>query len=231
MQCIPPSVMAGKRNGRKSKSNRPSGRSVSYRRIGINTGPVPSLYPAKLLYFQQNTLTAAGSTNVEYGYRANSLFDPDFTGAGLQPMYYDQLSAMYSKYRVISAKFEFDVSNETEETTTVAIVPTMANSVGSSILQSVTQRYSRTMTLGAKTGGSALKKCVINVPIGLVWGVKQSVVRAADDFAALTSGSPNNVVYVWLVGRCIGTTAPIIRYTVKVTYNCEFHMPFYVGTS
>lgn len=48
-----------------------------------------------------NALTGA---NVTHQFRINSLFDPDYTGIGHQPMYHDNYTFIYQKYRVISAK-------------------------------------------------------------------------------------------------------------------------------
>lgn len=42
----------------------------------------------------------AGIGGTENVYRLNSLYDPDLTGAGHQPMYRDQLAALYATYRV-----------------------------------------------------------------------------------------------------------------------------------
>lgn len=39
-----------------------------------------------------------------YRFRTNSLFDPDHTGVGHQPMYFDQMAALYKEYVVTGAK-------------------------------------------------------------------------------------------------------------------------------
>lgn len=39
-----------------------------------------------------------------HGFRANSLYDPDFSGAGHQPMYFDEMSAIYNHWTVIGSK-------------------------------------------------------------------------------------------------------------------------------
>lgn len=51
------------------------------------------------------TLTAIGGYYAYYVFRGNSLFDPDYTGVGVQPYGYDNLctSNMYSNYRVTAS--------------------------------------------------------------------------------------------------------------------------------
>lgn len=61
--------------------------------------PIPSRYICKMKY--ASTITTAAVSGV-YQFRLNSLYDPDLTGIGHQPMAFDNLSLLYNKYRVIS---------------------------------------------------------------------------------------------------------------------------------
>ena len=40
----------------------------------------------------------------DYVFRMNSIFDPDFTGTGHQPLWHDTYSTIYETYRVLGAK-------------------------------------------------------------------------------------------------------------------------------
>lgn len=50
----------------------------------------------------------AGQTG-SYNFRCNSLFDPNQTATGHQPMYFDQLAAIYDHYTVIGAKINLRI--------------------------------------------------------------------------------------------------------------------------
>lgn len=89
-----------KRKYRKSdtgsrKTEAPKSMSM-FRSLGRPMG-IPKKLCVTLRYYQAVTLadpiTGAASTNL---FRANSLYDPDFSGAGHQPMGYDQYIEMYS---------------------------------------------------------------------------------------------------------------------------------------
>lgn len=68
--------------------------------------PFPITMRTKLRYTDVYTLNAV-SGFAKYVYSGNSAYDPDFTGLGHQCLYWDQISAIYSKYVVLSSKITF----------------------------------------------------------------------------------------------------------------------------
>lgn len=70
----------------------------------LTTGSFPIVKTVKLKYVENITLDppAAGSA-ATYTFRCNSLFDPNFTGTGHQPMFYDNYSAIYGQYTVVKS--------------------------------------------------------------------------------------------------------------------------------
>jgi len=68
-------------------------------------------FPAKLkcsLVYEDTSFTispVSGNGYYDrYVFRGNGPYDPDFTGFGSQPYYYDNLAAIYNRYRVIRSK-------------------------------------------------------------------------------------------------------------------------------
>lgn len=62
--------------------------------------PFPERFKTCLTYTADYELNAAQGTTSWQLFRANSMYDCDFSGAGHQPLYYDNLSAIYQKYVV-----------------------------------------------------------------------------------------------------------------------------------
>ncbi len=58
--------------------------------------------------------------------RLNSLYDPDLSGVGSQPVGFDQWSAFYNRYRVISTNVQIRVENRlsASESLTLVAFPT-----------------------------------------------------------------------------------------------------------
>lgn len=65
-------------------------------------------FPKKMVmthkYSEIAQITSATGNVGIYQYRANGMYDPNITGTGHQPYYFDQMSALYDHYTVIGSK-------------------------------------------------------------------------------------------------------------------------------
>ena len=79
-------------------------------------------YRTKLTYYDVATIsTGAGSAGTRV-YSTNGLYDPDITGAGHQPMPFDQLMLSFEHYVVLRAKMTVNFkATSTTNTTSVAL--------------------------------------------------------------------------------------------------------------
>ena len=97
------------------------------RKRPISKAPLLSLGPtfpngivAKHKYTDQLTLSASYvNTDIPatalQSFRSASLFDPDRTNTGHQPLFYDEMALVYNQYRVIGAKMRLRFVNLCEE--------------------------------------------------------------------------------------------------------------------
>lgn len=102
-----PSKYGYRKYGRKKRATRkkPLGQQLRQKQTKINfmTAPVglPDRYHTIIRYINTFTLdTAGGGFPVSSVYRGNSVFDPDVSGIGGQPMGRDQLAPQYVHYHV-----------------------------------------------------------------------------------------------------------------------------------
>ena len=105
------------RNVKRSRSSalakKSSKRSFKPVRVSIGRNPFPQQLFNTLTYFDMvsfSVTTGAGT----YGFRANGMFDPDYTSTGHQPLYFDQLSAVYNHWTVLRSRIKItscDVQN------------------------------------------------------------------------------------------------------------------------
>lgn len=74
--------------------------------VNIGLG-LPKKMAMVLKYVEPVLINAAAGVYSTYQYSLNSLYDPNYTGTGHQPMYFDQIMALYDHYCVIKSKFVF----------------------------------------------------------------------------------------------------------------------------
>lgn len=86
---------------------------VRYRGRNLRTKTNLSLglgFPKKVTmahkYSENITLVSSTGALKTYQYSCNGMYDPNITGTGHQPFYYDQLSALYNHYCVIGSKIK-----------------------------------------------------------------------------------------------------------------------------
>lgn len=90
--------------GRKRPSRRAKRTHRRRRYARLPTQLVPASKVVRLVYCEQLSLNPPVGAPARYDFRANSIYDPDLTSTGHQPMGRDQWSAYYDHYTVIGSK-------------------------------------------------------------------------------------------------------------------------------
>lgn len=109
------------------------------RRVINNQGfgfPPTKVIPMR--YAETISLSGSAGAMATYTFRANSIYDPNYTGTGSQPISHDQWSAFYGRYTVIGAKIRV-YNNDTYATGTA--LPFLFGVQVNSDLASVTNDY------------------------------------------------------------------------------------------
>lgn len=84
----------------------------------------PDSLTTNLIYSDSIILQpSVGTPCPSYTYRLNSVYDPDLTGIGGQPYWFDQLTAIYGRYMVMGAKIQVTYAYDNE--TAVGVGPTI----------------------------------------------------------------------------------------------------------
>lgn len=73
-------------------------------RVSRNNFGFPDRLKTKLQYCDVIQLGASAGSPAVWQFRMTSLFDPDYTGTGHQPQWFDQLAGVYQAYRVLGSK-------------------------------------------------------------------------------------------------------------------------------
>lgn len=114
------------RRSRRVVRRRPRGYTLySTPRVGYQrSAPFPNRATAKLVFRDSgyDMSTAVGTGYItRHVFRANSIYDPDYTAAGVQPYWHDILQTIYTRYRVNACKITLWFSTSTPTGTTEEI--------------------------------------------------------------------------------------------------------------
>jgi len=147
-----------KRRGTRTKSAWPKPTMISF---GSQIGFPDSLTNVRLKYSDRYpfSLSAAPAAQV---FRANSAFDPDLTGVGHQPDFFDQLAAIYQQYCVTGCLAKLAVSNlSTTVPIFLSVWWTDVNNSSQSVEASREAKYGKFYTVGPSTGAHGSMDIVI----------------------------------------------------------------------
>lgn len=196
----------------------------------------------QLCYYQNISLNptsgaiGAGGSN-QWSFSFSSCFDPDVTGTGNQPMYFDNYAAIYEKYKVSFSKIQVTVVNHQVNTavwngTTTLSQPNYAykllivrDSDGADLPGDVDQLIEQNATnikwryVAPQLNGSLPKLSLKCAPH------KQAQVSYDDDVlqAATTSNPNRNIKGAVIIASADGATDPPSVYlAVKIKYYVKF---------
>lgn len=222
-----PTMSANKRY-RKTFKKVPRGLSLG--RPG-QAGPFPAQLFTKLKYYDLEEISITTSAINGFTYNLNSLFDPYFTGGGIQPRFFDTLCgpdagpAPYNKYRVMGAKVRVSFLNDNTSGGTIGMVGMhwrdAANSAPGSIydLQEMPNSKTRLFgTLGANQGIVTLKKYI---SMKQILAVKD--MRDDEDSAAQYNADPAALVRLDCLYQPYGSlVTTTVFMQVNITFYCQF---------
>jgi len=192
--------------------------------------PFPREMMTQFTYADNITITSTVGAVYNYLYSTNSLYDPNVTGTGDQPRFFDTLvganssSAPYQSYRVLSSKITIEAIDLTDSINArgfvgVGVFPSTVTGP-SSLAELRARKDFITKYMGIYTGGKELCTVTRYQDNKTLFGIKD--MKDDEETAALYNAPPTKG------GRwCISyvpfneTSTAIIHVLVKITYYCQ----------
>ncbi len=175
-----------------------------------------------LKYCSYQTLTTTAVTG--FGIQAwnlNSLFDPDAAVGGHQPRGFDQLAALYNRYRVYRVRWQIDVAHSTGLTTNsaalLATLPTNGTTPGD--FNSVVEN-----TFSTVKPFNPATVCTIRGAIDLpkLNGKTPQAYMSDDTTGALVTSSPTEVILLNVAILATQGTAEDFAMHTSLWFDSEF---------
>lgn len=164
----------------------------------------------------------------DYQWRLNSLFDPNSTGGGHQPKGFDQLAALYTRYRVYRVHFRVQFTSTIAMPTICGVALTNSATSFSDIGACFESPYGQTVTVNQYQ----IKELRGTVSLPQLNG-KTHVAYAADDTTqALVTADPSEVLNIHVVVETIDATTNLGCYSfIELVYEAEFSDPVQLAQS
>lgn len=197
--------------------------------LGGNDYGFPDKLRTRIRYCEtvQTVLTAGAITN--YVFRMNSLNDPNFTGVGHQPRYFDQFcsgNGPYNQYRVLGSKIKVTFTPVTDNTAGVVntapvlcAIYNQPNSTTAATTDFDIMELSNCnwTVLQNKPGGNNVKTLTNTFSINKDLGTS----RWDDTNSAFYNSNPADAYYANIL-MYDQNFAPNVRIYVEIDYNVEF---------
>lgn len=184
----------------------------------VNTG---SGFPDKMVmthkYCDKVNVQSTAGTIGNYLFSCNGMYDPNITGTGHQPYYFDQMAAIYDQYTVIMSRCKISFwANETN-----------ASGIGVclSLNDDTTVTNTAVVTLQEQTGSKM--KIAGNVSDSIrslvkYWGARKSFgsgIMANNDLQGTAAANPTEQMYYVVSCQSLdGISTQDIWVTVEITY-------------
>lgn len=191
---------------------------------------LPKTYPVRFRYVAQDKYVnpTAGIPGVSV-FRANDLYDPDFSGIGHQPRGFDQLMTLYSHFVVVGAKIHVTFMSPYEETHTQNAIVGIST-LNSSVVKTDVNDYlegRNTIYKPCVSTPETPMKCSLVKTFSTRKFLGRSKPLSDPELKGSTSGSPTEVAYFHcFVGETSGAIDPdATRLVVHIEYSAVLIEP------
>lgn len=239
-----------RRYNRRKRSYKRKSKTVTKSKIDYNVGQVvktnhrknilvrrmSSLFPDRAIiqldYKDVITLSTStpGIAN-NYVFRINSLFDPDYTGTGVQCMGYDQWSMLYEKYHVSGLAYDFNCYTANTVPSNLCVYPTDNSTLVSTSVQDISMQpgASKIVSITPDNSQCRLKGyCTPNSVLGLT----KSQYKDSVNYSATTGTNPSGVAFLHLCMQPMDeTSSTSITVNVSLRYYAQMYDRVELGPS
>lgn len=198
--------------------------------ISIGRGPVPNNAMVTMRYTDNFSSTGAA---MDYIFNLNSIFDPNRTGTGHQPLGRDQWVVFYQRYRVMTVRYTVLAVQDGSVNVVPHRVTILAdNQAGgyTDALNAAEQHLAKTQSLTAYQSRSFTGL----IKLWELTGIDKKAYTADDRYAAIYSSDPTEVLCLHVVHNQItGAAAALnaLKFHVKLEMQCQLFDPFSVAPS
>lgn len=181
--------------------------------------PVPDRMFTKMNYSEVLIMNLEFLTLKYHMYR-NSLFDPDYTSIGHQPLWRDQYALMYNKYRVLGIKYKFALLNTSSNAMVSGAVKYSSDANVELSLNTLRERKNvNRVVVGPQGSKATFMKGYM--PVGRPHGLTKKNVIEDEDFIALMGYDPAKLSFLHIYLSSTDLSGAVVNIQADLTYYVE----------
>lgn len=208
-------------NKRQKKSSKSRAGRVA-QRPGAWVAPFPPRMVRTFKYLDTVTHTegSAGGGYVHV-FTPSSMYDPNNTGAGHQPMFYDQLissTGPYTRYRVLSVKARVTFTCLSSSPSGVGLFASSSLSGPPSIIAAIERPWSKWTTVCGNASGKPVATLTMDVPAHEALGITKRHLLDDDNYAGYYNSSPginfSIMTFLYGLGASVGSASVCVEFDI-----------------
>lgn len=200
------------------------------RRTGVNTSKVRKTlgFPDRMitkLEYRTNGIFNVSAVDSFYDFRLNSIYDPDVTSVGHQPLWSDQYQAIYKKYRVFRCKYELKLVALSTGGTPARCV-TMANGQPSAAFPVTIEdawEQNRTANRLIPSGPDKITTLRGNISLPYIQGQTSVEFKGDDGNTSVFTTNPTNDAILRIIFGSVNGNETQFAWEIKLTYFTEMY--------
>lgn len=195
---------------------------------GSSSG-IPNRMFVKFKYSDTYTQTTTTGMNVRQ-FRANGLYDPDYTGVGHQPRFFDQFSQLYLDYRVHAVKFRATFGVTTANSIYVCGIGyhgSLAN-----YPSNITELKENKANKSRIAHSDKVTTLTWYLPMTKIFGRSKATIQGEKEYSAGMGANPTTVGGLYTcIHNLDENTSTDFKVMYEITYLCELNNPVMVSES
>lgn len=208
------------------RSNAPS-RSIS--RLPVTGFPPTLLMKMKYVTPITAIANAGNSYCVHQVFRANDLYDPDYTGTGHQPLYFDELCLVYGRFVVYGVLIEITAALQNASSPCGIAINAKPTVTSQPLAVTAEKPESKYIMVN---GGAKAVKFSRYYDIAKLFGISRDALFSEDAYTGTSSTSPSTQQYIIIASGPPDTnTGLTLNYNVELTYYVKWKQRNNIGSS
>lgn len=199
-----------------------------------SSGGFPPTMTTNMRYCDNILLTSYTGSVAGNIFRINSLFDPDYTGVGHQPLYFDQFAASYGRYVVLGCKATYRFATLSQSPDSAPVGPYQIGVIGSN-----QSSFPNSRTLLAESNNSITDlmaradggPCVKTIVMSYIPSRDIGLPSTDDTVGASVGTNPTATYFMYPWVSDLNNTQSVVQLQVTFEYRVKWYMQGYTASS